>query len=249
MTTHQVKEWNKHFEGAKSRTYSNKSSCQMPTKHGLGYKRIVKRKNGPALFGAWCALIQVLSRHAKPRTGYCTDTGRADGRPYTDSDLEMMTDIPSAIFRELFQVAATQDVDWLRIPDGYHADTTGDDSTIYSDSNSDSDSDSNPKPPDGGAVVLPFDSTAFAEAWGMWTQHRIEKKQKLTPTAIKQQLKAMKAMGEQRAIAALEHSTANGYQGVFEPKAGAMKPKPAADSGLVNTWHDPNPDMTMRNAW
>jgi hypothetical protein len=154
---HQVKEWNNHFEGAKSRTYSNKSSCQMPTKHGLGYKRIVKRKNGPALFGAWCALIQVLSRHPKPRDGYCTDTGRIDGKPYTDADLEMMTDIPAAVFKELFQVAASQDVDWLRIPQGYHADTTSADGAIYSDSNSDSDSNSNSTPPEGVGCYGEFD--------------------------------------------------------------------------------------------
>jgi len=31
-------------------------------------------------------------------------------------------------------------------------------------------------------------------------------------------------------------------------KDAANKSTPS-DSGLVNTWHDPNPDMTMRNAW
>ena len=217
MTIHQVKDWDKHFEGAKSRTYSNKSSCQMPTKHGLGYKRIVKRKNGPALFGAWCALIQVLSRHAKPRTGYCTDTGRADGRPYTDSDLEMMTDIPSAIFRELFQVAATQEVDWLRIPDGYHADTTGDDSTIYSDSNSDSDLNSNPKPPDGGAVALPFDSTAFAEAWRNWKEHRRRIRKPMTDHAQELALGKL-PKDEATAIRWIDHAIEKGWQGIYDPQ-------------------------------
>lgn len=43
---YQVIGWDKCFEGAKSKTYSNKSSCQMPTKHGLGYKRLIRRKNG-----------------------------------------------------------------------------------------------------------------------------------------------------------------------------------------------------------
>ena len=120
---YQVIGWDKCFEGAKSKTYSNKSSCQMPTKHGLGYKRLIRRKNGPALFGAWCALVQVLSRHNKPRQGYCTDTGEIAGKPYNDSDLEMLTDIPAAIFSELFEVAANQDVGWLRILRGYCADT------------------------------------------------------------------------------------------------------------------------------
>ena len=143
-TVYQVVGWNENFEGAKSRTYSNKSACQMPTKHGIGYRKLVRSKNGAALFGAWCAMIQVLSRHQKPRDGYCTDTGRIQGRPYTDTDLELLTDIPADIFRQLFQVAARQDVGWLRIPQGYHADTTRiPQGQLDLDSDSDSDSDSN----------------------------------------------------------------------------------------------------------
>lgn len=117
---YQVVGWNEHFEGAKSRTYSNKSKCQMPTKHGLGYNRLVKRPEGAALFGAWCAMVQVLSRHPKPRQGYCTDTGREDGIPYSPEDLEIITGIPSKTFKAMFQAAAKQDVAWLRIPRGYH---------------------------------------------------------------------------------------------------------------------------------
>jgi len=121
---YQVAGWDKHFEGAKSKTYNNKSTCQMPTKHSLGYRRLVRRENGAAIFGAWCAMIQVLSRHEKPRQGYCTDTGRIDGRPLTDSDLEMLTDIPAAAFAAMFQVCASEDVAWLLKPQGYHKDTT-----------------------------------------------------------------------------------------------------------------------------
>ena len=145
-TMYQVKDWNEHFEGAKSREYNNKSACQMPTKHGLGYCKLVKSKNGPALFGAWCALIQVLSKHPKKRHGYLTDTGRADGNPFTPEDLEMLTNIPASLYKQLFQVASSEGVNWLRIPDGYQRDATvlpwgG----IDSDSDSDSDLDSTRK--------------------------------------------------------------------------------------------------------
>jgi len=64
---------------------------------------------------------------------------------------------------------------------------------------------------------LPFSSPDFVLFWSNWEQHRKEKKAKLTPTAIKQQLEKLKGMGEQRAIAALKHSLANGYTGIFEP--------------------------------
>lgn len=144
---YQIKNWSESFEGAKSKTYNNKTSCQMPTKHSLGYKRVVKRENGAAVFGAWCALIQVLSRHNKERQGYCTDTGRIDGKPYTSDDLELLTDIPAIYFDEMFAICSAQNVDWIRVITA--KDTTGIpqetivplDSDLDSDLNSDSDSD------------------------------------------------------------------------------------------------------------
>lgn len=40
---------------------------------------------------------------------------------------------------------------------------------------------------------------------------------KLTPLAVKKQFKKLAAIGEARSIAAIEHSIANGYQGIYEP--------------------------------
>jgi len=68
------------------------------------------------------------------------------------------------------------------------------------------------------ALLLPFDSADFKLFWANWEQHRKEKKAKLTPTARNQQLEKLKDMGEHRAIAALKHSLANGWTGIFEPE-------------------------------
>ena len=65
-------------------------------------------------------------------------------------------------------------------------------------------------------LALPFDSADFIMFWNNWEQHRKEKKAKLTPTARNQQLEKLKDMGEHRAIAALKHSLANGWTGIFE---------------------------------
>jgi len=67
-------------------------------------------------------------------------------------------------------------------------------------------------------LPLPFDSADFKLFWSNWEQHRKEKKAKLTPTARNQQLEKLKDMGEHRAIAALKHSLANGWTGIFEPE-------------------------------
>jgi uncharacterized protein YdaU (DUF1376 family) len=69
------------------------------------------------------------------------------------------------------------------------------------------------------ALILPFDSSDFKLFWANWEQHRKEKKAKLTPTVRNQQLAKLKDMGEHRAIAALKHSLANGWTGIYEPAA------------------------------
>jgi len=66
-----------------------------------------------------------------------------------------------------------------------------------------------------------LDIPAFHEAWGEWDAHRREKKKPITPRSRGMALKQLEAMGPDRAIAAIENSIANGYQGIFEPKASA----------------------------
>jgi hypothetical protein len=88
---------------------------------------------------------------------------------------------------------------------------------------------------DAGSVSLPFSSTQFSESWKSWIQHRKEKRQSLTPTATRQQLAKLGDMGEARAIAAISHSVASGYTGIFEPKSQAEKPKYSPDGRPLNT--------------
>lgn len=63
---------------------------------------------------------------------------------------------------------------------------------------------------------LPFPSAAFADAWRDWRQHRSEIRKPLRKTAAAKQLKQLREMGEARAIAAIGHSIACSYQGIFE---------------------------------
>ena len=145
---YQVNNWSDNFEGAKSKTYNNKTSCQMPTKHGLGYRRLVRQTGGAGLFGAWCALIQILSRQSKPRKGYLTDNGKKDGRPLTSDDLFILTDIPSGTFDQMLRLCTSPEIDWLtnHAPTdtvGDRTDTAGDigDTIVPLDLDSDSDLD------------------------------------------------------------------------------------------------------------
>ncbi len=66
------------------------------------------------------------------------------------------------------------------------------------------------------ALVLPFESHEFAEAWHRWTKYRKEIKKPITPTMAESQLKNLAAMGEGRAIAMIENTISKGWQGLRE---------------------------------
>lgn len=89
-----------------------------------------------------------------------------------------------------------------------------------------------PNPPPGGSppraspaklpgmeAELPH-GPRFAEAWADWCQHRAEIKKRLTPTAVRTQLKKLEKETEDEAVQAIKHSIANGYQGIFKPDGG-----------------------------
>jgi hypothetical protein len=77
---------------------------------------------------------------------------------------------------------------------------------------------------DPGEVELPFPSPEFLSVWREWCQHRKEINKPLTETATRNQLRQFSDWGEVRAIAAMRHTMAQGWQGLREPEAGA-KPR------------------------
>ena len=61
-------------------------------------------------------------------------------------------------------------------------------------------------------------SQKFVSLWHDWLKHLQEKKKLPKHTTVNFQLKKLEKIGLDRAIRALEHSIANNYQGIFEPK-------------------------------
>jgi hypothetical protein len=67
--------------------------------------------------------------------------------------------------------------------------------------------------------IIPAGVTpAMWSAIKRWTQYRKEKKSKLTPTGMDAFVKKCVGLGEARAVAAIEHSMAQGWTGMFEPQ-------------------------------
>lgn len=88
-----------------------------------------------------------------------------------------------------------------------------------------SDSGSNSAPKDSSTEIPKILNTErFRAQWEAWKQHRRETRKKLTPTSASRQLKRLEKMGHDNAIAAIEHSIANGWQGIFEPDGKQARP-------------------------
>lgn len=74
--------------------------------------------------------------------------------------------------------------------------------------------------PDAAGVPIPggLDVPPFREAWAEFLEHRRQKRAPMTEKAAKMQLRQMSEWGPDRAVAAIQHSVANGWTGVFEDK-------------------------------
>jgi hypothetical protein len=67
---------------------------------------------------------------------------------------------------------------------------------------------------------------AFIAAWTNWLEYRQERRKPLSPRSEEMALKQCAELGEQRSIAAIEHSISSGYQGLFEPRQGSPSAHP-----------------------
>lgn len=67
--------------------------------------------------------------------------------------------------------------------------------------------------------IIPVGMSAdLWSAFKRWERYRVESRKKLTPSGKEALIKQCMAMGDQRAIAAIDHSIAQGWQGMYEPK-------------------------------
>lgn len=73
------------------------------------------------------------------------------------------------------------------------------------------------KPDPQVEISASLNTPEFVTAWTEFIAHRKEIKKPMTPMAMKKQMNALESLGPARAIAAINHSIRNGWQGIFEP--------------------------------
>lgn len=114
--TYRIRDWKKHFETSESKKRVGALQwVAVPTKQdGKGRRRLLRLTDGPALFGAWNALLQIAARC--PTRGTLAD----DDGPLDADDLSDKTDLPAELFDQLFDVLTdkSQRIMWLSV-DGH----------------------------------------------------------------------------------------------------------------------------------
>jgi excisionase family DNA binding protein len=79
--------------------------------------------------------------------------------------------------------------------------------------------------PDGELPKV-LDTPDFRKAWAEWLDYRRAKKKPVSKKAVPRQLKQLASYGERGAIASIEDSIRNDYQGLFAPKGGSKNGLP-----------------------
>jgi hypothetical protein len=108
----QILNWQKYFENSKSRERDKCSFCCVPNKIGMGLSQMLSEPDGAAMYGIFCLALGLLSRQTKPRDGHLTDTGRADGRHLTGTELALLWRRPIAEIEKTMAFICQPNIGW-----------------------------------------------------------------------------------------------------------------------------------------
>jgi len=113
MKVYSIKNWATLYENNRTRELKRLDWVPVPNNHdGEGYTLILAQQDGPALFGAWMAILQVASRCGKRGT-LLRDTGK----PHDAISLARLTRFPEDLMSRALNFFAGEDMQWLEVSD------------------------------------------------------------------------------------------------------------------------------------
>ena len=115
MTRYQIKDWDQNFESAKSRQRDKCSYVCLPNKMGMSLTMLLSADRGISAFGIFILLVESCSRQRRPREGYLTDTGRADGAPWTIRRMSVLFHRPEDEISDALKLLSSEDVGWIDV--------------------------------------------------------------------------------------------------------------------------------------
>lgn len=113
-----IRDWEKHFETAKSMQIKRKSQAEIPVKQGLSLRRMLAEGplKGPAMYGCFVAMVCYISaRTREVRNGYLTHTGEKDGAPLTVEDLAVVLCMDKGLIADTIKFCTSLSDPWIMV--------------------------------------------------------------------------------------------------------------------------------------
>lgn len=110
-TLYRVHNWEKHFECAPTRKIVGSLKwLPLPVRHdGASFRRLMRRDDGVSVFGCWILILQVAAK-CRVRGVLSGDHGAIDS-----DEMELITDVPAAVFSNAFTVLSSTEIGWLEV--------------------------------------------------------------------------------------------------------------------------------------
>ena len=227
-----IRDWEHHFENNRTRELKSLGWVPLPNRQdGDGYTELLDHKDGASHYGAWVAIVQVASR-CDPR-----GTLLRDGRTslhcskiaHDSASLSRMTRIPKHILQAAIERLIS--IGWLEAVETEtdaakedNIESQGDATIPHLPAVAPQDVALNGRERKKGKeqkeeVVFPdeLNSEEFKTAWENYIAYRKERGlSKLQSRSIEQQFSEMAGWGRAKAIASINQTIRNGWQGIFE---------------------------------
>lgn len=236
--------WHDTFENNRTREMQVMRWTPIPNSFDGDRISDLIHRGGASAYGAWCALLGVAGR--------CDERGtllRSTRKPHDSSSLEIVTGIPAQAFDKMFALAIDVGLIEVCVIPQEGAEKCANPAGVAHPSDDGIEGnrrEGNRREQKGTELPSfppPLNTPEFASAWADWTQHKIEIKKRLTPLAASRQLKKLAKLGHDRAIAAIEHSIAHGWAGVYESKDVQRDQHAEFDITLLGTSGDLTPEQ------
>jgi hypothetical protein len=235
---YRIKNWSDYFENNRTREMVSMKWVPVPNKHdGEGFQTIMSQKDGIIIYGCWHLILQVASK-AHPRGTLL----REDGTPMTSKTLSLKTNWKRVEdFDRALRFCSSSEVGWLEYITENGAQIPQEGAGIPQEGAQ--------KGREGkgiekngiikyasllsaGLVPINLIFEVFGEAWDDFVDHRKQIRKPLTELAAKKLLQILSEMSPVDAVTAINNSIANGWQGIFEPKASNQKKSASGDKPL-----------------
>jgi hypothetical protein len=108
-----IVDWPIHFEKNRTREMKVMSWVPVPAKQGSGYCALMAKKDGPAIYGAWCAMLLLAA--SCPVRGTLT---RGSGIPHNAESLSVQLRMPKRLIESAISVLSGAEIGWLECGEG-----------------------------------------------------------------------------------------------------------------------------------